>query len=180
MWTCKHCSNTFDFANTSQKANHVRWCDSNPSKKTWDSGKGTLTQYGELRSFQVVCSTCSTDFEVEEREKTFPRQDKYYCSRSCACSEGGKAKALKHHPDETAHYRTVAARHNEKKCLVCGFDNFVHVHHVDEDHSNNDPKNLVYLCPNHHMMLHHTGHHEEIGIYIEEYIQTKWAVSDKR
>lgn len=30
----------------------------------------------------------------------------------------------------------------------------VAVHHYDENHSNNDPKNLVPLCPTHHQYLH--------------------------
>lgn len=30
MWTCKHCNLLFDFSKTAEKANHSRWCISNP------------------------------------------------------------------------------------------------------------------------------------------------------
>lgn len=30
MWKCKYCNGSFDFINASQKANHSRWCKSNP------------------------------------------------------------------------------------------------------------------------------------------------------
>ena len=33
-----------------------------------------------------------------------------------------------------------------KKCSICGNTKNVHVHHIDEDHNNNDFDNLIYLC----------------------------------
>uniref|UniRef100_A0A6H1ZWW7 Putative HNH endonuclease n=1 Tax=viral metagenome TaxID=1070528 RepID=A0A6H1ZWW7_9ZZZZ len=41
-----------------------------------------------------------------------------------------------------------------KRCIICGFDKVVHLHHLDETHKNNLTKNLVGLCPNHHRMIH--------------------------
>ena len=41
------------------------------------------------------------------------------------------------------------------RCYVCGkqgLDN--HVHHVDHNHWNNLPVNLIPLCPVHHRMVH--------------------------
>jgi hypothetical protein len=35
MWCCKHCNNNFEFKSSSEKANHSRWCDSNPKKKDY-------------------------------------------------------------------------------------------------------------------------------------------------
>lgn len=40
-----------------------------------------------------------------------------------------------------------------KKCTVCGFTDFVEIHHLDES-KKNDPNNLIGLCPNHHRMIH--------------------------
>lgn len=34
MWICKHCKKSFDFS-TSEKANHTRWCESNPKFKEY-------------------------------------------------------------------------------------------------------------------------------------------------
>ena len=38
-------------------------------------------------------------------------------------------------------------------CVICGFE-YSDVHHLDENHKNNNPLNLVSLCPNHHRLLH--------------------------
>lgn len=38
-------------------------------------------------------------------------------------------------------------------CVICGFE-YSDVHHIDEDHGNNSPDNLIALCPNHHRLVH--------------------------
>ena len=43
-------------------------------------------KYGELKHFNVLCNKCNKEFDVEEREKIFPKKEKYYCSISCANS----------------------------------------------------------------------------------------------
>jgi hypothetical protein len=40
------------------------------------------------------------------------------------------------------------------RCAVCGGDR-PQIHHIDEDHSNNDPLNLLPLCPNCHLTDQH-------------------------
>jgi|SRR3972149_7361103 len=49
-----------------------------------------------------------------------------------------------------------------QKCIVCGFDKIVDLHHLDMNHQNNSPDNLTGLCPNHHKMVHHRGHQKEV------------------
>lgn len=38
-------------------------------------------------------------------------------------------------------------------CVLCGFE-YSDVHHIDGRRSNNDPSNLICLCPNHHRLVH--------------------------
>lgn len=40
------------------------------------------------------------------------------------------------------------------KCAICGGRN-PHLHHIDGDPSNNEHKNLIPLCPNHHLIDQH-------------------------
>lgn len=40
------------------------------------------------------------------------------------------------------------------RCAKCGADN-PHLHHIDENPSNNDPLNLIPLCPNCHLVDQH-------------------------
>ena len=49
-----------------------------------------------------------------------------------------------------------------QKCLLCGFDNIVDLHHLDENNKNNEENNLIGLCPNHHKMLHDFRFRKEI------------------
>jgi hypothetical protein len=39
-------------------------------------------------------------------------------------------------------------------CAICGVDR-PQLHHIDEDPANNDPQNLLPLCPNHHLTDQH-------------------------
>lgn len=41
-----------------------------------------------------------------------------------------------------------------QKCGVCGNDKIVELHHIDGNRENNSVENLIYLCPNHHRILH--------------------------
>lgn len=42
------------------------------------------------------------------------------------------------------------------KCMVCGFDDVIEIHHVlpPKEGGNEKAENLLILCPNHHSMLH--------------------------
>jgi hypothetical protein len=44
------------------------------------------------------------------------------------------------------------------RCAICGSDR-PHLHHIDEDPSNNDPNNLLPLCPNCHLRDQHNPTH---------------------
>jgi len=170
MWSCKHCKQQFSFLTTSEKANHTRWCSSNPKRNDWNKSQGTINQYGDFKQFEVICFCCSTTFVVSERQKLHPQKDKYYCSRSCANNrqEWWNSNAT--------NYRTIAFRHWPSKCAICGFDKIVAIHHIDENHDNNSPTNLIPLCPNHHEMVHSRWAQEVVPL-IEQLVKEKWALS---
>ena len=160
MWNCKHCNKSFLFLSLSEKANHSRWCDSNP-KKQYHSEKISIKakesanlKFGKFIDFEVNCSICGKLFLLNCRENLFDKDQPRYCSRICSNAIGGRAKAKKYHDDSKAHYRTVAFRHRDMHCYACGHNRILEVHHLDENHKNNDPKNLIPLCPTHHKMIH--------------------------
>lgn len=179
MWRCKHCKEEFSFQTTSEKANHSRWCEQNP-KRGDTSGlkkaqeKLTEERLGALEAFTVTCSSCTIEFIVTERAKQFPKKEAYYCTRACANSVGGKMKAQALVKSGEAHYRTICFHHHAKRCVVCGEENIVAVHHIDEDHHNNDPKNLIPLCPTHHQYCHSQYAHLVQPI-IDEYLLSKFG-----
>lgn len=53
-------------------------------------------------------------------------------------------------------------RKTSKACVICDFDKIVDIHHIDSNKTNNTPKNLIGLCPNHHRMIHNLNFREEI------------------
>ena len=173
MWKCKYCQKEIDVSTVSEKANHSRWCQDNPKRNEWESKLALLKRFGELKEFEVFCCLCKKEFTVSEREKLFPQKDLYFCSRSCANSQGGKAKSIKYHQDSVAKYTTVCWRYHEKKCIICNEQKIVSVHHYDHNHRNNDPKNLIPLCPTHHQYVHSKYAFEVIPL-IQDYIFKRW------
>jgi len=44
------------------------------------------------------------------------------------------------------------------KCSICGYDKHkgsLHIHHIDHNHENDNPDNLIVMCANCHMQHHH-------------------------
>jgi len=54
------------------------------------------------------------------------------------------------------------------KCVICGFDKIVDLHHLDENKKNTSPDNMVGLCPNHHKMFHDFRYKTEIVQKLKE------------
>jgi hypothetical protein len=71
-----------------------------------------------------------------------------------------------------------------EKCARCGYDELkcsLHVHHIDEDRTNNDTSNLVVLCANCHMGLHNNlWSLADIGITVTERKITPAYISDMK
>jgi hypothetical protein len=60
-----------------------------------------------------------------------------------------------------------------KKCLLCGFDKVVDLHHLDKNKKNNSESNLIGLCPNHHRMIHQQKYRQEILEKVNEILVKK-------
>ena len=144
----------------------------NPSYKQKQADK-VIRLFGEKTEFKQTCKVCETEFLEVARQKLGPK--KKFCSRRCANSTGGKAKATKYHTDDVAGYVTVCWRHHEKKCVVCGEERVVAVHHLNEQHLDNRPENLVPLCPTHHQYMH-SKHRKVIQHLIDAYVKSKWGI----
>jgi hypothetical protein len=180
MWKCKHCQSQFEFKSISERANHSRWCFSNPKRFETKNLKEAQSlsldrRLGIFKNFEVSCATCSTLIVVKEREKNFPSKKKYFCSRSCANSSVEKQNQksiimMKLQVTKLLRGDII------NECCVCKESKIVAFHHLDENHNNNDPKNLVPLCPTHHHYMH-SRFKLEIQKIVEEYVRSKWAVS---
>lgn len=78
-----------------------------------------------------------------------------FCSLSCSNSrsKGGLSR-------KAFHFR--ARKFRKLACEACSGTTRLHVHHVDEDWTNNDPPNLQTLCVFCHQFWHAT--HRRLGL----------------
>jgi hypothetical protein len=85
---------------------------------------------GKFKKYKVSCHKCNKEFEVEEREKLFPKKEKYFCSRSCANSLA------------TANYDY--AKKKLSKCKKCNKELIVSIHSNNEvcDECRKHPKQV--------------------------------------
>ena len=129
---CPHCKKEFNCAGK-VFSNHVRWCLENPARArlAGDDYKEIVRKaneqrlnkkLGEIKDFKVVCETCGNEFIVQEREKQFPKKEKYFCSRSCANkrihSNETKAKIQKGLWDFNKDVKGLNS--GPRYCVICG------------------------------------------------------------
>ena len=95
------------------------------------------------------------------------KKSKGTCSHSCS---NIYFKTLRN-KDERLGYQALCFRYHEKKCIVCGEDKIVAAHHVNHDHHDDRPENLVPLCPTHHQYVH-SKYKDEVQPIIESYLET--------
>lgn len=85
---CEICGEVFD--NGRIKSNHVRWKHKNNkkylSKLPRIAIEREIKKYGKFKKFDVICANpnCNKKFQVKEREKLFPKKEKYFCCIGCA------------------------------------------------------------------------------------------------
>lgn len=101
------------------------------------------------------CPVCGTEFET----KLNHYKEKSVCSHACANTY---FRTGENHPNWKGNkiknenkYRRICFENFDKRCYYpgCTWDLVVDVHHIDDNHENNDPYNLIPLCPNHHKLL---------------------------
>jgi hypothetical protein len=109
------------------------------------------------RKYKLITKTCPVCGGEFEHKEDYPRQ-KVTCSYSCSNTYFRSGINNPNHGKNIitskSSYRTLCFHYHEKKCIICGEDKIVTVHHYDENHFNNEPSNLVPLCPTHHHYVH--------------------------
>ena len=108
-----------------------------------------------------ICPVCGVNFETRKGSK----DEKITCSYSCSNTHFRSGEKNPNWKDES--YRTTCFLFHEKKCVVCGEEKIVTVHHFDENRNNNSPENLIPLCPTHHQYIHSKYKDEIFNIVLE-------------
>lgn len=115
-----------------------------------------------------ICHNCYRRF-IWKRElikckrcgRMLPNHAKGYCA---GCYQYVfQLEKIKKHNRTRAHKIDLETYYKlTSKCVVCGFDKIVDLHHLDRNHDNKSENNLIGLCPTHHRMIHDNKFKKEI------------------
>ena len=111
-----------------------------------------------------ICIGCGSKFEVIETS------DKKYCSQKCWTNNQKGENNSMWKNGSSFNYREYYYKHNEKKCVICGSKDNLHIHHLDTNRKNNDLNNLICLCIKDHSRVHMS---KETFIDVELYKETE-------
>lgn len=138
-------------------------------------GKSKCIKCGKVRQNhgKGVCNWCYRRYFWKRKEKICPR-----CKRKKPVHARGLCSGCYNTTFflQQTKDRNNTLRHNippqlykkiTKSCIVCNFNKFVELHHIDCNRQNNSEDNMVGLCPNHHKMLHTI----EYGEWLKELIE---------
>lgn len=191
-FTCEYCSKEFSKDNAWR--NHARLCKNNPAYKKVDTSKArdeankkcsckycnNLYSTGNIKKHE---NSCIKNPEVyDKKKKICPVCNLEFftnsntCSYSCSntlfrhANQGGIKYKTDEQLIEKNRYREICFRYHKKECLICNEQNIVEVHHLNENHYDNRPENLVPLCPTHHQYWH-SGYKYIIEKTVLQYIE---------
>lgn len=143
---CRHCQNPIGI---NVIARHELKCRNNPNM---------------IRKHTKICPQCGREFYALRPERFHTKTCSHLCSNRYH-TQSKRRQVL-------VSYRTICFRYHKKKCIICEETNIVTVHHFDENRKNNDPANLVPLCPTHHHYLHSNFKHlieKQVKAYVKKF-----------
>lgn len=116
---------------------------------------GDLRQKSNIKRHELYCylnpkniTYCKVCLKPIKNFKT----NKATCSRSCSNTYYRKGEGNGNW--KSSAYRSTCFLYHKKECVVCGESNIIEVHHYDGNKNNNNPSNLIPLCPTHHQYWH--------------------------
>lgn len=152
---CEWCQAEFVAHTRDTKRGRARFCSLSCSGKAGNA----LKPRGKNPAHWVTvsCATCGTDFEKKLSSLANSKSGLYFCCRSHkdqAQRLGGIEEIM---PPHYGSKSTVTSKDysfaRTSVCQRCGYGDhpeILHVHHINRDRTNNDPSNLICLCPNCH------------------------------
>jgi len=137
------------------------------SKLSWlKKGKGKFcsvacSSFSKKRGKNVKCFICEKEIYKSLKDLKNSKSKNYFCSKKCSLLWNNSL----HFGDNSVNwkggrfsYKKIIERTGLPKiCFLCEKDDIkiLSVHHLDQNRSNNDIKNLVWLCQNCHFLIHH-------------------------
>jgi hypothetical protein len=106
----------------------------------------------------AICKRCGKEKEIHAKGLCSS------CYNNVYHSENNKAYSQrKKNGIDVLTYKRITER-----CIICGFDKIIEIHHIDFNKKNNSKENLIGLCPNHHRMANSFRYRYEVYEKLKE------------
>lgn len=149
---CKICESIFYAKPYWLRKGWGKYCSRNCQREGQKTGK------------TVACFICNTSVYKSGKALIGSKSKKYFCDKSCQTIWRNSVEYIgEKHPNwrggfSSESYRNILRRTNKEE--VCGLcytvdKRILTAHHIDHNHVNNDPENLIWLCHNCHFLVHH-------------------------
>lgn len=150
--TCGTCGKVFDRLKSQvHRTSALSFCSPVCAGK---SSGGKSSKIPRQPAIEKKCDMCGKPYMARAS-----RPNRKYCSRECMYKSKSTILAGVNNPNyrhgkNLTSGRYTANLHYERKCIICGFDIVVQIHHIigRAKGGTNDAANLAVLCPNHHAM----------------------------
>ena len=99
---------------------------------------------------KVCCSYCGKEFIKLKTELNKSKTGYNYCSRECGNRHKNQIRKENGEWEDSQNYRLKAFEKYPHHCLCCDWDEderILEVHHINENHNDNNIDNLCILCP---------------------------------
>ncbi len=147
--SCKICSKDFKVKPYAVKHGFGKYCSI------------PCLRRGQMNGTILNCFICDKSIYKTAKQIRCSKSGKYFCGRSCQTKWRNKLYVGKLHSNfvdgKFTHRTTMLRSGSLQVCWHCKTDDkrILAVHHIDENHLNNDLKNLAWLCHNCHFLVHH-------------------------
>lgn len=150
--SCLECQQTFEAPLREVNRGNGKFCNLKCS------GLHNAKQRPPAPTVQVICKHCRKPF-VRRPYRMKAKTGLYFCSVECHNTAAKERLDLSLRPnwteDASSSYRKRALEHYGPICSRCKYTGTaLQAHHIDENRSNNDIKNLMVLCSNCHIEKH--------------------------
>lgn len=165
MFSCKICN--IELETVSALANHARWNHQRDKTKRICELCNKHIYAPNFHQHIKICGVAIKFIWCNTCGKSTTNLQ--YCSKRCSAIQNNTNGSIgytvyrnKRNIKKKRSYRDICFERWDHKCIICGWNISVDVHHIDENHSNNTQSNLVPLCQNHHTMTRMIEYKEEL------------------
>lgn len=132
-------------------------------KKGWGKYCSKKCQFEAQKNGKLVkCHICEKEVYRSQSSLEKSESGKYFCSKSCQTKWRNEEVFIgKNHSNwehgKYTYKRKILKSDKERICKMCKENDkrLLVVHHIDQDRTNNELSNLVWLCYNCHQLVHH-------------------------